>query len=169
MFRDAVKRNRCLIPASGYYEWLPTPTGKQPYYYTTRDGAPLTFAGLWDEWQDTTTGAPLKSCTMIVTDANALAAKVHDRFAGDYIHTRNIAALTDSYRQMGKYADNCTTCRVFTASIVTRFCRNRRERYGNATTVRVYWPAKPLPPDPDQESAIARRGEAPWPILWSIC
>jgi putative SOS response-associated peptidase YedK len=79
MFRDALKRNRCLIPASGYYEWLPTPTGKQPYYYTARDGASLTFAGLWDEWQDTTTGAPLKSCTMIVTDANALAAKVHDR------------------------------------------------------------------------------------------
>src|SRR5215467_7339116 len=48
MFRDAFKRNRCLIPASGYYEWLKTPTGKQPYYYTARDGAPLTMAGLWD-------------------------------------------------------------------------------------------------------------------------
>jgi putative SOS response-associated peptidase YedK len=79
MFRDAFKRSRCLIPASGYYEWLPTPTGKQPYYYTARDGSPLTFAGLWDEWKDTATGAPLKSCTMIITNANALAAKVHDR------------------------------------------------------------------------------------------
>jgi putative SOS response-associated peptidase YedK len=70
IFRDAFKRSRCLIPASGYYEWLPTPTGKQPYYYTAGDGSPLTFAGLWDA---------LKSCTMIVTNANALAAKVHDR------------------------------------------------------------------------------------------
>ena len=52
MFRDAFKRNRCLIPASGYYEWLATPTGKQPYYYTARDGLALTFAGLWDEWKD---------------------------------------------------------------------------------------------------------------------
>ena len=43
MFRDAFKRNRCLIPASGYYEWLATPTGKQPYYYTARDGSALTF------------------------------------------------------------------------------------------------------------------------------
>src|SRR5262245_23506035 len=34
MFRDAFMRNRCLIPASGYYEWLNTATGKQPYYYT---------------------------------------------------------------------------------------------------------------------------------------
>ena len=79
MFRDAFKRHRCLIPASGYYEWLPMPTRKQPYYYTARDGAPLTFAGLWDEWRETASGAPLQSCTMIVTDANALAAKVHDR------------------------------------------------------------------------------------------
>ena len=76
MFRDAFKHGRCLIPASGYYEWLPTSTGKQPYYYTAGDGAPLTFAGLWDEWRNIDTGQPMKSCTMIVTNANALEAKV---------------------------------------------------------------------------------------------
>jgi putative SOS response-associated peptidase YedK len=79
MFRDAFKRGRCLIPASGYYEWLATPTGKQPHYYTARDRSPLTFAGLWDAWKDTKTGAPLLSCTIIITNANALAANVHDR------------------------------------------------------------------------------------------
>jgi putative SOS response-associated peptidase YedK len=79
MFRDAFKRSRCLIPASGYYEWQNSPTGKQPYYYTARDGSPLTFAGLWDEWKNIETGEPLKSCTMIVTNANELAAKIHDR------------------------------------------------------------------------------------------
>src|SRR5262249_60592849 len=67
MFRDAFRRNRCLIPASGYYEWLSTPTGKQPHYYTARDGAPLTMAGLWDEWKDIKTGMNVLSCTMIVT------------------------------------------------------------------------------------------------------
>jgi len=46
MFRAAFKRNRCLIPASGYYEWEKTSTGKQPYYYTARDGSPLSWAGL---------------------------------------------------------------------------------------------------------------------------
>jgi putative SOS response-associated peptidase YedK len=79
MFREAFKRNRCLIPASGYYEWLATPTGKQPYYYSTLDGEPLTIAGLWDAWKDIQTGAPLRSCTMIITSANVLASKVHDR------------------------------------------------------------------------------------------
>ena len=38
MFRDAFKRKRCLIPASGYYEWQGTLTGKQPYYFTAQDG-----------------------------------------------------------------------------------------------------------------------------------
>jgi putative SOS response-associated peptidase YedK len=79
MFRSAFKRHRSLIPASGYYEWQSTPTGKQPYYYTARDGSPLTIAGLWDEWKDIETGEPLKSCTMLVTNANKLAIKIHDR------------------------------------------------------------------------------------------
>src|SRR5262249_25638948 len=68
----------CLIPASGYYEWLKTPTGKQPHYYTARDGKPLTMAGLWDEWKDRETGMTVLSCTMIVTNANALAGRGHD-------------------------------------------------------------------------------------------
>ena len=38
-------------PASGYYEWHEAPDGKQPYYFTRRDGAPITIAGLWDEWR----------------------------------------------------------------------------------------------------------------------
>jgi SOS response associated peptidase (SRAP) len=44
---------RCLIPVSGYYEWQDTLGGKQPWYFTARDGSPaLTIAGLWDEWRD---------------------------------------------------------------------------------------------------------------------
>jgi len=79
MFRSAFKRNRCLIPASGYYEWQDTPEGKQPYYFTRRDGAPITIAGLWDEWHDRAEGAHMKSATMIITEANAFVAEVHDR------------------------------------------------------------------------------------------
>jgi putative SOS response-associated peptidase YedK len=79
MFRAAFKRSRCLIPASGYYEWANTSNGKLPYYFSARDGSPLTIAGLWDEWKDIETGEPLKSCTMIVTNANKLASKIHDR------------------------------------------------------------------------------------------
>ena len=78
--RDAFKRTRCLIPMSGYYEWQDTPGGKQPWYFTARDGSPLlTAACLWDEWKGRQTGERLKSCTMIITEPNAFAAEVHDR------------------------------------------------------------------------------------------
>ena len=79
-FRDAFKRNRCLIPMSGYYEWQNTPTGKQPWYFTAADGSPLlTAAGLWNEWKNRESGERLKSCTMIVGEPNELAAQTHDR------------------------------------------------------------------------------------------
>ena len=79
-FRDAFKRTRCLIPVSGYYEWQDTPSGKQPWYFTARDGSPaLTVAGLWDEWKNPETGQPLKTCTMIITGPNDFVAEVHDR------------------------------------------------------------------------------------------
>jgi putative SOS response-associated peptidase YedK len=79
MFRDAFKSRRCLIPASGYYEWKNTPEGKQPYYFTRADGEPMTFAGIWDEWKDSEAGEMLKSCAMLITSPNKLAAQVHDR------------------------------------------------------------------------------------------
>jgi putative SOS response-associated peptidase YedK len=80
MFRSAFKRNRCLIPVSGYYEWQDTPSGKQPWYFTAADGSPaLTIAGLWEEWRDKASGITLKSCTMIITEPNKFVADVHDR------------------------------------------------------------------------------------------
>jgi len=45
MFRDAFRRNRCVIPASGYYEWLKVPDGRQPYFISGADGGVLGFAG----------------------------------------------------------------------------------------------------------------------------
>jgi putative SOS response-associated peptidase YedK len=49
-FREPFKHRRRLIPLSGYYEWQDTPNGKQPWYFTARDGSPLlTVAGLWDQ------------------------------------------------------------------------------------------------------------------------
>jgi len=78
-FRDAFKRSRCLIPASGYYEWQDTPNGKQPYYFTRCDGQPITIAGLWDAWRDKQAGETVKSCAMVITNANEFVADVHDR------------------------------------------------------------------------------------------
>jgi putative SOS response-associated peptidase YedK len=78
-FRQAWKRNRCLIPTSGYYEWQTIGKEKQPWYFTRRDREVVTTAGLWDEWTDIETGEVLRSCTMIITEPNAMVAEVHDR------------------------------------------------------------------------------------------
>jgi hypothetical protein len=61
MFRDAFKRHRCIIPASGYYEWIKRPDGKQPYFISAADGGVLSFAGLWDRWKTPETGEPVMS------------------------------------------------------------------------------------------------------------
>lgn len=79
MFRDAFKRRRCIVPASGYYEWIARPDGKQPYFISAADGSTLSFAGLWERWKNPETGEFVASCTIVVTAANALTRTIHDR------------------------------------------------------------------------------------------
>jgi len=79
IFRDAYKRNRCLIPASGYFEWHTVGKAKQPYYFTPRNGSALTFAGLWEEWKDRINNETITSCTMVITARNSFVRAIHDR------------------------------------------------------------------------------------------
>jgi putative SOS response-associated peptidase YedK len=78
-FRDSFQKRRCLIPASGYYEWLPTPNGKQPFYFTRRDGQVITFAGVQDDWVDPESKERIRSCSIVITNANKVASDIHDR------------------------------------------------------------------------------------------
>src|SRR5438067_9991575 len=57
-FRDALLKQRCIVPASRFYEWQATEAGKQPYSIQRNDGFPLTFAGLWSTWWDREHRAP---------------------------------------------------------------------------------------------------------------
>jgi len=78
-FRDALKRRRCLIPASGFFEWQKVEGGKQPWLLRRADGGPLAFAGLWSRWRDRESGDELETCTILTTSPNRVAAAVHDR------------------------------------------------------------------------------------------
>jgi putative SOS response-associated peptidase YedK len=78
-FRSAFKQKRCLIPASGYYEWQETLHGRLPYYFTRRKGSVMTIAGLWDEWRNPDTNELIRSCTMIIGEPSKFVAKVHNR------------------------------------------------------------------------------------------
>jgi putative SOS response-associated peptidase YedK len=95
-FRSAFKHTRCLIPASGYYEWQTVGKEKQPYYFTRRDGQVLTIAGLYSEWTNPETNKPQYSCTMIITEPNEFVAGVHDRMPAILEEKQFDAWLDDS-------------------------------------------------------------------------
>jgi putative SOS response-associated peptidase YedK len=78
-FREAWSRRRCLIPASGFYEWSAPKAGrKRPYFIGARDEPLLALAGLWERWRSPT-GEKLETCVIVTTDANAQLVPIHDR------------------------------------------------------------------------------------------
>lgn len=78
-FRTAWRRRRCLVLASGYYEWQAMPAGKQPYFIRRSDGDPFAMAGLWESWIETAGDPPLESCTIITTEAAPPLDRIHHR------------------------------------------------------------------------------------------
>lgn len=79
-FRAAFRARRCIIPASGFYEWRRRGSGpKQPFLIRRKDKQPMGLAGLWESWTDPKTGEVVTSCTIITTEPNALMAELHDR------------------------------------------------------------------------------------------
>ena len=77
-FKDAFKKQRCLIIADGFYEWAAKNKKKVPYHFSLKSGAPFGFAGLYETWTSPDKRT-VKTCTIITTDANDLVRPVHDR------------------------------------------------------------------------------------------
>ena len=83
-FREAYKKQRCLVPASSYYEWAKVRingkvAGKQPFAIDQKDQALFAFAGLYENWTDTQTGENIKSCTIITREAYPKINHIHPR------------------------------------------------------------------------------------------
>ncbi|MGA8943941.1 MAG: SOS response-associated peptidase [Thermoactinomyces sp.] len=76
-YKIPFRKQRCLIPADGFYEWKKLGEKKQPYRYQLKNGEPFAFAGLWDRWKQG--NKTLYSCTIITVDPNPLVNKVHNR------------------------------------------------------------------------------------------
>ena len=76
-FRSAFKHRRCLIPASGYFEWAQTENGKEAYHITRPDQQVFAFAGLWEHWEQGS--ETVCSCTFITTAANEKMQTIHNR------------------------------------------------------------------------------------------
>lgn len=76
-FKPLLSRRRCLIVADSFYEWDQKGEEKQPYRFQLKNEPIITFAGLWDRWQDEEN--EIISCTILTTDANQDMEKFHHR------------------------------------------------------------------------------------------
>tara|TARA_B100001029_G_C15019827_1_gene429785 strand:- start:375 stop:1025 length:651 start_codon:yes stop_codon:yes gene_type:complete len=77
-FRDSINNRKCLVIADGFYEWQSTSNGKECYYITCSDNNIFTFAGLWSDWLDKSTGELLKSVSILTQPANEIMSKIHN-------------------------------------------------------------------------------------------
>ncbi len=77
-FRGPLRHRRCLVPASGFYEWTGPPGAKQPHLMTPRHGQVMALGGLWEHWLGAD-GSELETMAILTVDANAAMRQLHDR------------------------------------------------------------------------------------------
>jgi putative SOS response-associated peptidase YedK len=77
-FKAAVEKRRCIVPATGFFEWKGVARRKQPFAITLPDRHVFGFAGLWERWRPAQ-GEPVETFTIVTTQANAAIAEIHDR------------------------------------------------------------------------------------------
>jgi putative SOS response-associated peptidase YedK len=73
-FKGAFAHHRCLVPADGWFEWVPVDGKKQPHFLCREDREPLWLAGIWAERADGTPG-----CAIITEPARGAAKEIHSR------------------------------------------------------------------------------------------
>ena len=77
-FKQAFRHRRCIIPASGFYEWRKSGNHKIPYYICLVDNSPMSFAGIWEKWRSPEK-VVVETCAILTTVANATIGPIHNR------------------------------------------------------------------------------------------
>ncbi len=108
-FRAAYSKRRCLIPATGFYEWQQTEIGKQPYHVHFPDSRLFAFAGLWEHWESG--NETVYSCTIITCPALAPVSAIHERMPiiiqpenySDWLNKRKLETDVLAFDQVNSY------------------------------------------------------------------
>ncbi|MCB1396635.1 MAG: SOS response-associated peptidase [Rhodobacter sp.] len=77
-FAEAARRRRCLIPATGFYEWTKQGDTRLPWFISRADHQPMVFAGVWQSWHGPE-GARIATCAIVTTEAQGRMAELHER------------------------------------------------------------------------------------------
>jgi putative SOS response-associated peptidase YedK len=78
-YRKPFRTQRCLVPATGFFEWDKAEKPSQPYYFRLKHAELFAFAGLYDQWLDPKTNKEIQSYTIITTAANGVVGRIHQR------------------------------------------------------------------------------------------
>ena len=78
-WRRPFRRQRCLVPADGYYEWTGPKSDRTPVYIRRKDERLFAFAGLYDIWRHPNTGEVTRSCAIVTTSPSPSLEKIHNR------------------------------------------------------------------------------------------
>jgi putative SOS response-associated peptidase YedK len=111
MFRQAMARRRCLVPADGFYEWQGAKPPKQPFFIHKSDDGLFCFAGLWERWRPPGASEVMDTYTILTTTPNQLMSGIYNRMPvilqdADYDSWLDMATGVDKATSMLKpYAD----------------------------------------------------------------
>lgn len=132
-FRHAIRRRRCLVPASGFYEWQGDVPGKKQAYFVPRaSGELIGFAGIWEHWMGPD-GSELETAAIITTAANKTLGPIHHRMPV-VIHQRDFSIWLDGTE---------TKLEAATALLVSA-----PEDYFAPERTQISRPEKPVAPTP---------------------
>jgi len=77
-FRQSFRQRRCILPATGFYEWQKVDKHKIPHFVRLKNQMPMPFAGIWDSWR-APEGQVVESCAILTTAANGAVGAIHER------------------------------------------------------------------------------------------
>ncbi|MEO1104404.1 MAG: SOS response-associated peptidase [Pseudomonadota bacterium] len=145
-FRNAVRRRRALIPATGFYEWRKEGAVKQPYFFEPE--GPIAFAGIWETWCGPD-GEEMDTAAILTTSAEGVPADYHDRMPLT-VPRHRFADWLDPANENGAAALAFTEKAAYTARPVSRRLSNARNE---GAALMEPDPTSPAPPPAEEEEA----------------